>query len=230
MVYPNFYHYQRYLKLIIYNRKIITTLILALFFSSLFSQKIYEPFKNEKVSKQYHIQLALDRPKIDGNLDDPVWSKILPITDFIQEDPENMAEPTEKTEVYLTYDTQSLYVAARLYDAEPSSIIKQLAPRDDWYGAFDIMADWFSIELDSQHDHQTGFSFAVNASGIISDDMIYNDADYDSDWNAIWQAEVKIDDFGWNIEMEIPFSNLPFFKEEELTWGINITRFIQRKY
>ena len=30
--------------------------------------------------------------------------------------------------------------------------------------------------------------------------------------------------------MEIPFSNLPFFKEEELTWGINITRFIQRKY
>ena len=69
MVYPNFYHYQRYLKLIIYNRKIITTLISALFFSSLFSQKIYEPFKNEKVSKQYHIQLALDRPKIDGNLD-----------------------------------------------------------------------------------------------------------------------------------------------------------------
>ena len=105
-----------------------------------------------------------------------------------------------------------------------------MAPRDDWYNAFDEMADWFSIDLDSRHDHQTGFSFAVNASGVISDEMIYRDEDFDSDWNSIWHAEVGIDDLGWSVEIEIPFSNLPFFSGDEITWGMNITRFIQRKY
>ena len=77
---------------------------------------------------------------------------------------------------------------------------------------YDEMADWFSIELDSRHDHQTGFIFSVNASGVISDEMVFHDEDYDSDWNAIWHAEVQIDDDGWMIEMEIPFSNLPFLE------------------
>ena len=163
-------------------------------------------------------------------MDDAIWSSILPITDFIQEEPDNMAEPTENTEVYITYDGQALYVAARMYDSDPSEIARQLAPRDDWYGAFDEQADWLSIELDSRHDHQTAFSFAVNASGVLSDEMIYNDEDYDTDWNAIWDAGAVITDFGWVVEMEIPFSNLPFYEGDELTWGLNITRFIQRKY
>jgi hypothetical protein len=70
----------------------------------------------------------------------------------------------------------------------------------------------------------------VNASGVMSDEMIYNDEDYDTDWNAIWVAEAKITDFGWVVEMNIPFSMLPFNKGDDLTWGLNITRFIQREY
>ena len=201
-----------------------------LFISGVLSQTKHEPFADEKFGKVYYIETISEAPVIDGVLDEAIWSSILPITDFVQEDPDNMAEPTENTEVYITYDDQALYVAARMYDSEPSDIARQLAPRDDWYGAFDEMADWFSIDFDSRHDHQTGFSFAVNASGVLSDEMIYNDEDYDIDWNAIWQAEVNIDDKGWSVEIEIPFSNLPFFAGDELTWGLNITRFIQRKY
>ena len=204
--------------------------LLILFISGVLSQTEQEPFSAEKKGKVYYIKAVSEAPSIDGVLDDAIWSSILPITDFIQEDPDNMTEPTENTEVYITYDDQALYVAARLYDSEPWNITHQLAPRDDWYGAFDEMADWLSIDFDSRHDHQTGFSFAVNASGVISDAMVYHDVEYDIDWNAIWQAEVNIDDKGWNVEMEIPFSNLSFFKGDELTWGLNITRFIQRKY
>jgi hypothetical protein len=64
----------------------------------------------------------------------------------------------------------------------------------------------------------------------MSDEMIYNDEDYDTDWNAIWDAEAIITDFGWMLEMEIPFSMLPFNRGDDLKWGLNITRFIQRKY
>jgi len=216
------------------NNKVISLkcklFLLILFIGGVLSQTDQEPFATEKEGKVYYVQAISDAPKIDGVLDDAVWTSILPITDFIQEEPDNMAMPTESTEVYITYDEQGIYIAARLYDSEPLNIARQLAPRDDWYGAFDEQADWFSIDLDSRHDHQTGFSFAVNASGVMSDEMIYNDENYDTDWNAIWEAEALITDFGWVVEMEIPFSNLPFYAGNELTWGLNITRFIQRKY
>ena len=201
-----------------------------LFISGVLSQTKHEPFADEKFGKVYYIETISEAPVIDGVLDEAIWSSILPITDFVQEEPDNMALPTENMEVYFGYDDRNLYVGAKLYDSNPAEIARQLAPRDDWYGAFDEQADWFSIDLDSRHDHQTAFSFAVNASGVLSDEMIYNDEDYDADWNAIWDAEAKITDFGWVVEMEIPFSMLPFNKGDDLTWGLDITRFIQRKY
>ena len=198
------------------NHKIINLkfkiFLLILFIGGVLSQTEQEPFATEKEGKVYYIQAVSDAPSIDGVLDDAIWSSILPITDFIQEEPDNMAEPTENTEVYITYDDQALYVAARMYDSEPSEIVRQLAPRDDWYGAFDEQADWLSIELDSRHDHQTAFSFAVNASGVLSDEMIYNDEDYDTDWNAIWDAEAIITDFGWVVRWEFPFPCSPLIR------------------
>ena len=212
------------------NNDFISRIILFFLGVFLFGQTEGEPFSDEKSDKIYYIQSMSEDIRIDGYLNDPAWSKILPIADFVQEEPENMAEPSQKTEVFLTYNDEALFVGARLYDSEPDVITRQLAPRDDWYGAFEDQADWFSIDLDSRHDHQTAFSFAVNASGVMSDEMVYHDADYDSDWNAVWNAEVQLDELGWTIEIEIPFSMLQFNDGEILTWGMNITRFIQRDY
>lgn len=208
----------------------ICGIILLISAVQVFSQTEREPFAEEKSGKTYYIQFTDESPKIDGHLGDPIWEKIQPITDFVQDEPLNGESPTEQTEVFLTYNDETLFIGARLYDTEPNAITRQLAPRDDWYSAFDEQADWFSIDLDSRHDHQTAFSFAVNASGVMSDEMVYNDADYDTDWNAIWHAEVEITSFGWEVEIEIPFSMLPFNEGNELTWGMNITRFIQRKF
>ena len=194
------------------------------------AESSFEPFLDGKKGKEYYIQITSSPPVIDGALDDDCWKQIIPITDFIQEEPNNGSEPSERSIVYLAYDEKSLYVGARLHDLNPELIVQQLAPHDDWYGAFDEVADWFSIDLDSRHDHQTGFSFAVNASGVRSDEMVYHDANFDGDWNGIWQAEVSIDELGWVVEVEIPFSNLPFYESKEMEWGLNLSRFIQRKH
>ena len=180
----------------------------------LLSQLENEPFDEEKKKKIFYIQATNEAPKIDGKLNESLWQNIEPIKDFIQEYPYNMENPSEKTEVLITYDKRALYVAAKLYTDDISTITRKLSPRDDWYNAFDEVADWFSIEIDSYHDHQTAYAFAVNASGVMYDEMIFNDSDYDSDWNGIWTSEVDIDSLGWNIEMEIPFSNLPFSDKE----------------
>ena len=194
------------------------------------AESTFEPFLDEKIGKEHYIQITSSSPLIDGVLDDECWQDVIPITDFIQEEPGNGDEPSEKNIVYLTYDEKALYVGARLHDSNPELIVQQLAPHDDWYGAFDEVADWFSIDLDSRHDHQTGFSFAVNASGVRSDEMVYHDGNFDGDWNGIWQSEITIDELGWVVEIEIPFSNLPFYDSDEMEWGLNLSRFIQRKH
>jgi len=102
-----------------------------------------------------------------------------------------------------------------------------MARRDDWRKV--MMSDWFSIEIDSYHDHQTAFEFLVNSMGVQFDDMVFDDISRNSEWNAVWESEVSSDEGGWNVEMRIPFSVLRFSDDAEITMGINLNRYIQRK-
>lgn len=168
-------------------------------------------------------------PRIDGNLNDDVWQSVFPITDFIQEYPENLAEPSEKTEVRILYDNVALYAGIRCFDSNPNLIEAHLAKRDDWMTGFEGTSDWFTFDIDSRYDHQTAFTFAVNAAGVQMDATVYDDADYDGEWNAVWQSEVAIDSLGWTIELAIPFSILRFSNQPTMIWGLNMERYIQRK-
>ena len=56
-------------------------------------------------------------PAIDGVLDEPVWAQAPVIDDLHQYDPVDHGEPSERTEVYVLYDDDNLYVAARMFDS-----------------------------------------------------------------------------------------------------------------
>ncbi len=168
-------------------------------------------------------------PVIDGKLDDLQWKLAEPITDFIQEAPVNLTEPTEKTEVRLLYDDHAIYISAYMYDREPEKIVKRLARRDDWMLGFEGVSDWFTIDFDSRYDHQTAFIFGVNAAGVQIDAMVFDDSDYDGDWDAVWTAEVNRDQRGWTAEIKIPFSVLRFSQSDHMVWGLNMGRYIHRK-
>ena len=62
-------------------------------------------------------------PVIDGRLNDPVWQEATPITGFIQRELHEGDKITERTEVRIITDGEALYVAAYLYDREPSGIV-----------------------------------------------------------------------------------------------------------
>ena len=93
-------------------------LLLVILCGLIFSQESNEPFFDKKIGKEYFIQFSEFRPQIDGKLDDPLWNRVVPVNDFLQEYPEIMENPSEKTEVYLSYNDQSLFIAARLFDSE----------------------------------------------------------------------------------------------------------------
>ncbi len=164
-----------------------------------------------------------EKVKIDGILNEDVWSGN-GYSDFVQSDPIDGGEPTEKTEVWVAYDESFLYVAARLYDSEPNKIISRLVRRDEI-----VDSDFFLFAVDPYFDRRSGFLFVVNPSGSIADAVIYNDGWKDFTWDGIWEWRAKIDEKGWCVEIKIPFNQLRFPKREIYTWGVNFHRFIKRK-
>src|SRR5262245_38608467 len=68
--------------------------------------------------------------KIDGVLDEEVYSKIRSITDFVQQDPAEGQPATERTEAWILFDDQNLYVSARCWDSHPERDVANEMRRD----------------------------------------------------------------------------------------------------
>ena len=161
--------------------------------------------------------------RIDGVLEEKAW-KEQAYSDFVQSDPTDGAEPTEKTEVWVAYDEKSLYVAARLHDSQPELITCRLGRRDDF-----VDSDWFIFAVDPYYDRRSGYQFAVNPAGSVVDWTLYNDEWNDTTWDGIWEWKALIDEKGWTVEIRIPYNQLRFPKKEEYVWGVNFRRVIKRK-
>ncbi len=206
------------------------SIFFILFVGLLRSQTGIEPYSDGKVNKVIRAEYIKNAPQIDGYIVESVWEQANPIADFIQEEPENGLGPSQSTEVRVLFNNDYLFIAASLEDEEPHKIQGQLGLKDDWEGCFEEQSDWFSIDIDSRHDHQTAFTFSINSSGILADASVSDDSIYDLDWDAIWQAEVTTSEKGWHLEVAIPFSMLRFNepKDNKMRWGINFTRYIHR--
>ena len=161
---------------------------------------------------------------IDGKLDEYVWKNGGGFENFIQRDPLEGAIPSERTTIKIAYDNNSLYLAAKMYDSSPDSIIARLTRRDEWVDCDNIM-----LCLDPYNDNRSGYYFALNAAGTQMDGIFYNDSWDDGSWDGVWEGKVYRNAEGWSAEMKIPFSQMRFSQSENMVWGINFRRIIGRK-
>ncbi|MEL7533157.1 MAG: DUF5916 domain-containing protein, partial [Bacteroidota bacterium] len=163
-------------------------------------------------------------PLIDGILDENVWQTAASSKSaFIQASPNNGQPSTSLTEVIVLYNDFSIYVGARLYDEQPELIQKELGLRDEMGKNTDL----FSIGFDTYLNRQNAFLFMVTAAGVQADAYL-TPSDDDFNWNAVWSSAVAITDFGWSVEVEIPYSALRFPKKEVQSWGLNFGRVVKR--
>lgn len=164
-------------------------------------------------------------PVIDGRLDDSAWTGAPVARDFVQAGPHPGALARWSTLARVTYDDQALYVAMRMNDPHPDSIVAPLPRRDD-----ETVSDWAFVEIDSRHDRRTGFSFGLNPRGVQADGAWSNDVNYDGSWDGVWEGAARIDSAGWTAEFRIPFSQLPFAVSSggAVDWGINFYRYVPR--
>ncbi len=163
-------------------------------------------------------------PVIDGRDDDAVWATATRITEFREWRPTENAEPRFPTEAKIAYDASYLYVFVRAFDPHPDSIVRILARRDYW-----TASDMIWLEVDSYHDHRTGYEFGVNAAGVKIDAAMYDDGNTeDMAWDAVWDVATRIDSLGWTAEYRIPLSQMRYGEGSDHTFGIAILRDIYR--
>ena len=190
------------------------SIIFLLYFSLINAQKksLLTKFTSEKIT-------------IDGKFDEEAWGKAEVATDFFMIQPDNGKPISQdrKTEVKIVYTNEAVYVAAKLYDNEPNKILRELTTRDNF-----ATADHFGVLLNGYNDGQQEFRFFVSASGVQID-LVYTEANNeDYSWDAIWDAKTEITNFGWQVEMKIPYAALRFSTEKKQTWGLNFYREVKR--
>ena len=167
---------------------------------------------------------AAPPPVIDGRDNDAVWATATPITGFREWRPTENAEPRFRTEAKIAYDASYLYVFVRAYDPHPDSIVRIMARRDTW-----TPSDMIWVEVDSYHDHRTGYEFGVNAAGVKWDAAMYDDGNTeDQAWDGVWDVATRIDSLGWTAEYRIPLSQMRYSSDREHTFGIAILRDLYR--
>lgn len=165
-----------------------------------------------------------DIPRLDGVLNDPIWNKAESIGTFRMVEPEENAEPTEKTEVRVAATNNALYFGIRCRDSRPDLISSFTMQRDAQLRG----EDHIKIVLDTFHNGRTGYVFAVNPNGARYDALINREGEGENfDWDGIWEAAVYRSKNGWSAEIYIPIKTIRFRPGLDF-WGFNVERRIQR--
>ena len=156
---------------------------------------------------------------LDGRLDEAAWAEATPITDFTQREPREGHPATQRTEVRVLHDGETLFIGARMFDEEGrEGVVSRLVRRDG-----DMQSDQLWITLDPFLDHNTQVMFGINPAGVRADAL-----DHDDSWDPVWRAGTSIDDEGWSAEIAIPFSQLRFPRNSAGEWGLQIQRTVNR--
>lgn len=180
---------------------------------------------SQTLKKTLKTNFSDEKISIDGKLDEEIWKNSEIATNFLMIAPDNGKPEREerKSEVKVVYDNDAIYIGATLFDNEPTKIRRELTTRDDF-----ATADHFGVFLNGYNDGQQEFRFFVSAAGVQMD-ILYTDANgEDGSWNAIWDSKTTITDYGWTVEMKIPYAALRFSSDKSQTWGINFYREIMR--
>ena len=167
--------------------------------------------------------VRIDAPlRIDGRLDEAIYSDVPPISSFIQIEPREGEPATEKTDVWVAFDNDNVYFSFRLWESEPGRVVAKEMRRDHnsiWQG--DDIVGFF---IDTFYDRRNGFEFSLNSIGGRQDAQTANDRQWLGDWNTIWDFSTGKFEGGWVVETAIPFKSLRYRPGEGQTWGFNVLR------
>jgi len=162
--------------------------------------------------------------KIDGIIDDAAWKDAPAALDYTEfrPTPFKKEDSAIRTEVYMLYDNEGIYISGYCHERTRDSIAAELTGRDG-FGT----NDYIGVIFDTYNDKINGFEYFVTPYGEQWDAKMSsgsNGNDEDFSWNSVWKSAAIMHKDGWTFEMFIPFSAIRFSKKTVQDWGMNITR------
>ena len=158
---------------------------------------------------------------VDGRLDEEIYGRVLPASDFIQMEPQAGQPATEKTEVWVFFDQNNVYVSFRAWESQPERRIVNEMRRD----SNNIrQGDSVEFAFDTFRDRRNAILFEANALGARTDLQSTNERQFSSDWNPVWTLKAGTFDGGWTIEAAVPFKSIRYQPGTVQDWGFQARR------
>jgi hypothetical protein len=194
-----------------------------------------EAQQNRDAVDAYRIPEGVLAPRVDGLLSEEFWQAAAPFAGFRQREPLEGLAASDDTEVRVAFDAYALYVGIVAHDQDPERIVGRILQRDrvlqgEGFGGFQASGDdVVAILLDTFHDRRNAVVLATNPNGAEFDALVTDGGEeINVDWRGVWEvASARISE-GWSTEFAIPWRSLRYSSDAVQTWGINVTRFVQR--
>src|SRR6266480_1494873 len=171
---------------------------------------------------------------IDGDLADSVWAHAALLTGFSQYAPNDGVPAADSTQVLVWYSGNAIYFGIRSFElhGRPTAT---LADRDQIFGDDNIQ-----ILLGTFHDGKKALMFAVNPLGVQGDGALIEGANIsasgfigggvigreqpDLSPDYVFQSRGRVTDWGYEVEVRIPFKSLRYQPTQPQDWSLNIIR------
>jgi hypothetical protein len=168
---------------------------------------------------------AVEKPVIDGRIE-AVWESGRLFSDFVQYEPNVFAPASVKTDVFFLYDSNNLYLAARL--VQTSHTIKASQGKRDAGIVQD--GDHVIFLLDPLRNGNFAYYFVVNPANAVADGILDASGTWDPKWDGIFDRQTAVSDSEWTVEIKIPLSTIQFQQAQRQDWGfLVVRRFAQRQ-
>jgi hypothetical protein len=151
-------------------------------------------------------------------LDDSCWKNASRVDNFVERFPGKNLPPEVRTEAFITYDDQFLYVAFNCQD-DPSRVRATMTQRDQFEGDDNVC-----LLIDTYGNAAWAYEFFVNPYGVQRDNLWSSITGEDSGFDLVWRSAAQITDSGYQVEMAIPFASMRFPNREVQTWRVDFWR------
>lgn len=177
------------------------------------------------------------KPEIDGMLDESAWDDAALLTGFSQYFPNDGAAALDSTEIFVWYSATALHLGVKAF-AATGTVRATLSDRDKI-----SQDDNIQFFLGTYNDSRQALVFGVNPLGNQSDGVLTETgassgggfsggtprsretADLAPDY--VWQSKGRLTDFGYEVEISIPFKSLRYSAGDEQQWQLHVIRTVQ---
>ena len=179
-------------------------------------------------NNDFTVERALEPPRVDGVLDDAVWSRAplaIPADGWKSYQPMRGDQMSGdfRTEVRIAYDDRNIYFAFHCFDHEPDRIRTTVSKRDNAFSD-----DWIAISLDSNGTGQTAYHLFSNPSASQMDALNTSASGEQFDADFVWFSAAKTTADGYVVEVQIPLQTLRFSGGDRVRMGLVFFRKISR--